>query len=76
MDRRTGRPCRVRRGATGYRAWGDTCRAAVEQPVLHQAGIPVAAFRIQDPQLGMPPRRAVSTPGHRHQAVLPDHVSA
>jgi hypothetical protein len=76
MDGRTGRSCRVRRGATRYRAWGDTCRAAVEQPVLPQAGIPVAAFRIQDPQLGMPPRRAVSTPGHRHQAVLPDHVSA
>lgn len=76
-DARVGGRDRIRRGGTRWRVAGRNTRwAPIEQPVTRQAGIPVAALCVQDPELGMPAGRTVPTPGHRHRAALPDHVPA
>jgi hypothetical protein len=64
--------CSTRGRATGR----DTRWTPIEQLVTQQAGIPVTALRVQDPELGMPAGRTVPAPGHGHRAALPDHVPA
>ena len=47
-----------------------------EERLAGQAAVALAAFRIQDPQLGPPARRAESVPGDHHLRPLAHDVAA
>jgi hypothetical protein len=51
-------------------------RGFQEERLAGQAAVALAAFRIQDPQLGPPTRRAESVPGDHHLRPLADDVAA
>lgn len=46
----------------------------MEQPIVEQAGIPLAALRVEDPQLRMSPRRTEPVASDGHFRPLPDDV--
>ncbi len=64
LGRSHGRP--ARRSGQGFQ----------EERLAGQAAVAFAAFRIQDPQLGPPARRAESIPGDHHLRPLADDVAA
>ena len=51
-------------------------RLGSEERIPTEAGVPVAAIRVEDPELRPPPRRAESVPGDHHLRPLPDDVPA
>lgn len=52
----------------------DRCRIRPEERIPAQAGVPVAAVGVEDPELRPPPRRSEPVPGDDHLRPLADDI--
>jgi hypothetical protein len=56
--------------------WSEEGGGVGEEWLAEEAGIPIAALRVEDPEFRPPPRRAGPVPGDDHLRPLADDVAA